>query len=470
MRKAPLVLAGAVVIGVAALGVWYFTARSHPILFSSSPYVVELGDSFSTLDPVSSVFQGEKSDVSVSGSIDTKTPGEYVLTYTFHGVSQELSVLIQDTTAPDLEVHDVTTDAKQEVDAESFVTSVTDLSRVSLDILNPDDLTAGAGKFKIQIQAMDEYGNITTKTAVLERIDDTEEPVIEGETEPVSLETGQEYTPPVLSATDNFDKTVAVQTDLNGLDTSVPGQYSVRFYAQDRSGNMAERIQEVTVVQPEPEPVQESQPEPDKVVYLTFDDGPSENTWKILDILDQKDVKATFFVTGCSQANNDAIAATAARGHSIGLHTYTHDYASVYASEEAYFSDLQAISDMVASVTGQRTTLIRFPGGSSNMVSAQYSSGIMTRLSQEVLEKGYQYFDWNVSSGDAASVTVDAATIAANATSGQQDKIVLLMHDSAPKTTTAEALPAIIDHYQSEGYAFRGLDMNSTNAHHHINN
>ena len=114
----------------------------------------------------------------------------------------------------------------------------------------------------------------------------------------------------------------------------------------------------------------EANPEWDeKIVYLTFDDGPSDNTKKILDILDQYKVKGTFFVTGNNQKKNDLIRLAYEKGHSIGLHTYTHDYASVYASEENYFKDLQEIPDMVENVTGEKSCLIRFPGGSSNTIS-----------------------------------------------------------------------------------------------------
>src|SRR5699024_5238173 len=104
----------------------------------------------------------------------------------------------------------------------------------------------------------------------------------------------------------------------------------------------------------------------EKAVYLTFDDGPSENTGRILDILKQYNIKATFFVTGNNQEHDDMIKRAFDEGHSIGLHTYTHDYASVYASEEAYFDDLKKISDLVESIIGQKSYLIRFPGGSSN--------------------------------------------------------------------------------------------------------
>ena len=210
--------------------------------------------------------------------------------------------------------------------------------------------------------------------------------------------------------------------------------------------------------------------EPTKVVYLTFDDGPSENTDKVLKILKKYDAKATFFVTGNNQKYNDSIRKAEKQGNTIALHTYTHDYATVYSSTEAYFNDLQQISDMVKQITGKAPKYIRFPGGSSNMVSANYSQGIMSKLDSMVHERGYEYFDWNCSSGDAASNSVPAQTIVDNSTNCNYDQIMLLFHDSSPKTSTVEALPAIIENYRSRGYVFKAISDDTPIFHHGVNN
>ena len=203
----------------------------------------------------------------------------------------------------------------------------------------------------------------------------------------------------------------------------------------------------------------------EKVVYLTFDDGPSELTPQVLDILDKYNAKATFFVVGHSEEHFYLIAEEAKRGHTIGMHTYTHDYAQVYASDEAYFEDLDEIAQVVKEQIGYVPAYIRFPGGSSNTVSAKYCSGIMSRLVDSVHDKGYQYYDWNVSSGDGSNIdtqtTIDSSI-------GHEDfnNIVLLCHDSATKQSTVDALPTIIEYYQQQGYAFKGIDRNSFTAHH----
>ncbi len=154
----------------------------------------------------------------------------------------------------------------------------------------------------------------------------------------------------------------------------------------------------------------------DKVVYLTFDDGPGAYTQQLLDVLDKYNVKATFFVTNASPKYQDMIAKEYAAGHSIGIHTYSHDYNKIYASEEAYFEDLEAMQDVIVKQTGETTNIIRFPGGSSNTVS-DITPGLMTTLTQEVQNRGYQYFDWNVASGDAGETT-DTETVVSNVISG----------------------------------------------------
>ena len=157
-------------------------------------------------------------------------------------------------------------------------------------------------------------------------------------------------------------------------------------------------------------------------------------------------------------------------GHSIGLHTYTHDYATVYASEDAYFADLQKVSDLVESITGTKSMIIRFPGGSSNTISAKYVKGLMTTLTKAVRDKGYQYFDWNCDSTDASGNNVPVEKLVSNATSCTANHVDILMHDTDAKDTTVQALPQIIDYYRSQGYTFKGLTVDSVAAHHEVNN
>lgn len=209
----------------------------------------------------------------------------------------------------------------------------------------------------------------------------------------------------------------------------------------------------------------------EKVIYLTFDDGPSENTPKILDILDKYNIKATFFVTGFKTDYADYIKIEHDKGHTVGMHTYTHDYSKIYRSESAYFDDLNKIGQLCKEQLGYIPHYIRFPGGSSNTISAEYSKGIMSKLAKEVIKKGYQYYDWNSGNGDAVAGNPTADTLYKNAIkfAGGTD-LVMLSHDSADKNSTVEALPKIIEYYQKQGYTFKPIDDKSFVPHHRINN
>lgn len=208
-----------------------------------------------------------------------------------------------------------------------------------------------------------------------------------------------------------------------------------------------------------------------KTVYLTFDDGPSNNTQPVLDILDRYGIKATFFVTGMHPDYFPMIAECYKRGHTIGMHTYTHEYDQVYASTDAYWNDLNQIADVVREQIGYVPCFIRFPGGSSNTISANYTKGIMTKLAQEVVDAGYQYYDWDASCGDGADHSADELVDASMAdTSYGYQSIVFLMHDGVAKESTVEALPRIIEYFQSEGYEFAAIDRTTCVPHHGIGN
>lgn len=213
-----------------------------------------------------------------------------------------------------------------------------------------------------------------------------------------------------------------------------------------------------------------------KMCYLTFDDGPSDNTPKILDILDQYGIKATFFVIGnAGKVYPTYLTEIVNRGHTIALHSYSHEYDEIYASEEAFYKDLDKLDSLVYNWTGVRTKVIRFPGGTSNMVSKKYCPGIMTALSKSAVEKGYNYFDWNAMCGDAEYVkghyphSVEELMDYVKQSSTSTSACVLL-HDTNDKKTTVDALPQIIEYYKSFGYEFDALNENVTGFRHKANN
>ncbi len=179
-------------------------------------------------------------------------------------------------------------------------------------------------------------------------------------------------------------------------------------------------------------------------VYLTFDDGPSIYTEEILDILDQYDAKATFFVTGeAATEHPERYKMIADRGHTLAMHSYSHKYSEVYKNKDNFVKDFNKIRDFIRETTGVTPVIYRFPGGSSNRVSATD----MNELCEYLEDEGIHYFDWNVSSGDATSQTLSRDRIVANCLAGiysHKDSVVLL-HDTSAKYTTVAALPVILE-------------------------
>lgn len=207
-----------------------------------------------------------------------------------------------------------------------------------------------------------------------------------------------------------------------------------------------------------------------KTIYLTFDDGPSPYTPEILDILDKYNVKATFFVINTKY--NKYMKDIVERGHTIALHSYSHDYKGIYTSEDAYYKDLQAISDVVYKETGVKANIIRFPGGGSNTISKKYCPGIMSKITKGVEEKGYHYFDWNITSGDADGNNIPTEKLIAQCKKVPRytNTAVVLMHDTKAKRTTVDALPTIIENYKAMGCKFDSIKSTTPPIHHGVNN
>lgn len=177
-------------------------------------------------------------------------------------------------------------------------------------------------------------------------------------------------------------------------------------------------------------------------VYLTFDDGPSTNTDRILDILAQYGVKATFFVVG-KEGYTDQYRRIVEDGHTLAMHSYSHRYNEVYASLDAYKADLTKLHDYLYELTGEDCRFVRFPGGSSNTVSKVSMWDLIDYLESEDMV----YFDWNVSSGDSTGGKKSVNQLTNNVLEniGKYNNAVVLFHDAAGKTTTVDALAGIIE-------------------------
>lgn len=200
-------------------------------------------------------------------------------------------------------------------------------------------------------------------------------------------------------------------------------------------------------------------------VYLTFDDGPSDNTAAILDTLAKYNVKATFFVVGKQDDESKAMYQRIVNeGHTLGMHSYSHKYSVIYDSLDAFETDFNEIQSYLYDVTGRECRLYRFPGGSSNQVS----NTDMTEFIKFLNEEQVTYFDWNVSSGDATSQAYTADELVNNVMSDvvKYKTSVVLMHDSNTKGTTVEALGPMIEALQGMGAQILPIDDNTTLVQH----
>ena len=326
--------------------------------------------------------------------------------------------------------------------------------------------TSKLGKYEVKISAS--YKKKTLKKTIEVVVADTKAPAITlaGDSE-MTVEAGTEFSDPGYTAEDNYDGDVTGKVSVDGdVDTKKCGDYTIKYTVSDSAGNEATVERNVMVY--DPQSASEMTPT-DKVVYLTFDDGPGKYTQQLLDVLDKYGVKATFFVTNEDTDYQDMIAKEAEAGHTVAIHSASHDYPKIYQSTDAYMADLYEMNDIIKAQTGKSASIIRFPGGASNTVSADYCKGIMTQLVSLVEASGFQYCDWNVSSGDAGE-TKYTDDVYNNVISGiQKHKVsVVLQHDI--KKFSVDAVERIIQWGQANGYTFLPLTPTTKMVHHKVNN
>lgn len=351
---------------------------------------------------------------------------------------------------------------------------------------DPEDMEPVEEYIEAGFQALDNYdGDITEKVIRTEKdgeiaysvFDSSGNPAYVVRTVPmldrippvITLEGGEEitvpigtmYTEPGFSARDNRDGDLTEQVTVESEEIIwyQPGTYTITYTVTDSSENTAQAVRTVTMVPVEkPAPVYPQ----GKVIYLTFDDGPCPDTVRLLDILKKYDVKATFFVVDTGYP--EILRRIVEEGHSIAIHTMSHDYHSIYASPEAYFADLTGMQQVIYEATGVKTWLMRFPGGGSNTIS-RFNPGIMTLLTQAVEDAGYHYFDWNVDSDDAGGA-VKKSTVLKNVIEGvSANRVsVVLQHDIHPYSI--DAVEEIILWGLDHGYSFQPLQMDSPGMQH----
>lgn len=402
----------------------------------------------------------------IHGEVDERTLGKYMVTYSadyywWHAEARR-TVRIIDTEAPVITL----TEDNEESRAPGTVYQEAGFTAVD----NYDgDITHRVTRIetmgKITYAVTDTSGNPAVAIREVPHHDPVA-PVITLEGgENYRIITGTKYAEPGYSAQDNVDGDLTEAVAVAGtVDWLTPGIYPITYTVSDAYENITTVTRNVEV---------EAKERPDtvypegKTIYLTFDDGPGPYAGQLLDILDKYGIKATFFVidTGEYELMRDIVR----RGHSIGIHSVTHDYGKIYSSPEAFFEDLYGMQQIIYEQTGVLTTLMRFPGGSSNEVSIRICKGIMSTLTEAVQDAGFQFFDWNVSSGDAGDTTKtrEVYDYVINGVSRNEASIVL-QHDIHGYSVAA--VEDIIRWGLDNGYRFLPLRENSPGFHQDVAN
>lgn len=398
-----------------------------------------------------------------TGNVDTNKVGSYKINvsikYLFYNVNKNFIVRVVDKIPPDIELKG---------DNPTYVCpnkGYTEEGYTAFDNYDgdiTDKVVAIIDKDNILYRVFDSSFNRTeVKRDIIH--EDKINPSIELKGKrTIYIYEGNSYIEEGYTAFDNCDGDITDKVVSTGnVDTNTIGTYNITYEVKDSSGNSFNTDREVIVIK-------KPNYYGNGVIYLTFDDGPSYLTNEILDILDREGIKATFFVCGANESTKRAYNS----GHTIGLHSNTHSYSYIYTSSDNYFNDLNNISDKVFNVINIRPNIIRFPGGSSNTVSRKYNRGIMSYLTVEVVNRGYNYFDWNVDSNDAGSDINNSSNIYYNVINNVSHNRanVVLMHDSANHRATVNALSDIIRYGKNNGYTFKAIDDNTPIIRHRVNN
>lgn len=404
--------------------------------------------------------------VKITGKVNNKKLGNYTIKYEisngiFH-CQKKIIVHVVDEESPTLELvgeEEITVCPKKEYEEPGYQ------AQDNYDGDITDKVIIEKLENEIDYTITDSSGNITKKKRIIHKEDKTSPVLTLKGNQILTLYVGTNYVESGYQAIDNCDGDLTEKVKVTGqVNTEKTGSYTLTYQVQDSSQNESQITRTINVITPS----KNNQ----GIIYLTFDDGPSSTvTNQILDILKEEQVKATFFVINHSDNLNYLIKREFDEGHTVALHSYSHNYKEIYQSSESYFNDLEKIKNKVYQITGERSQIIRFPGGSSNTISKNYNQGIMSRLTKEVVDRGYHYFDWNVSSGDAGIVK-SSEEVYQNVKEGlSKNRInVVLMHDFENNYYTLNALKKIIQYGKANGYTFQKITMEVPMVTHKVSN
>ncbi len=453
-----IILFGIIILSIGILFFIFQALTSSHIVLVSKTQEVEINSQVDYKEFVKEVKDGKISDIKInSKNVKIGELGEYTVIFQYQDEKAEMKLKVVDTKAPRVQLKNLTIAQNQNIKAEDLVKKIVDETKTKVSFANHYDFST-VGQLQVQVVVQDEAGNRTTEKATIEVVKDEKAPVIVANS--FSVKKGDKVDLlKYVTIRDDYDQNPKLVIEKNGFDVNKNGTYTIKYIATDFSGNKSEKEVKVFVKDKVVE----------KIVYLTFDDGPSKFTPQVLEILKKYDCKASFFITGMNSSYYKYIKVAHNQGHTIGLHTFSHKYNKVYASINEYFKDLDKIGQLAKEYIGFVPKYIRFPGGSSNTVSRRHTKGIMTKLTKMVEEKGYQYYDWNAENGDGYT-KMDKSEMIRRATSSSSNQVMILMHDANGKQSTVDTLPTIIKYYQDRGYVFKAIDDSTPIYHQHVNN
>lgn len=423
------------------------------------------------------MYQDVTNNVKISGNVEWNKTGNYEIQYEvpmlFKTYTKSQIIKIVDTTPPEivLEGGDTIKQSNKIKYQELGVKAIDNYDGDITENITTEEKKIDENTLEIIYTVSDSSGNISVKKRTVNIIDDTPPTITLNGASKIAITVGKEYKEQGAKAIDDKDGDLTKNIQIEGtVDTSKTGTYTITYKVTDKSGNVAIKTRTVVVTN-EPAKAKPGVDGEKGVIYLTFDDGPTTTiTPQILDILKKKNVKATFFILNYSEAGEQVVKREVAEGHTVAIHGYSHNYNTIYQSVDAYMQNITMLQDRIRNSTGYNATITRFPGGSSNTVS-KYNPGIMTILTKEVVDRGYKYFDWNVSSGDAGGAKT-AEDVYNNVTKNlsKSRMNVVLMHDFNGNTKTLNALEAIIDYGIENGYTFARITENTPMVTHGVNN
>jgi len=404
--------------------------------------------------------------------VNTDELGTYEYTYCVDGRRRTFSISrtveVVDVTGPDIELNGDELTIVSSIDdyEEPGVVAIDNCDGDVTDTVTSEMEQINDYTWEVTYSAVDELGNVGTAVREIQLHDDVQPEIELNGSENMVVDRYTEFEDPGVTATDNHDGDISEDVTVSGyVDVYRTGEFTLTYTATDSSGNTAEVTRTVTV--------QNASSGEEYSIYLTFDDGPSDDvTVEILDTLKENDIQATFFILDYTEDKLPILQRMIDEGHTIGIHGTSHEYDEVYSSVEAFMDSIDSLAEKLERDTGYEAFCMRFPGGSSNTVSAEYSPGIMSELVQVVTEQGWMYFDWNVDSDDATGNNVPVDTIVSTVESELSETTgnVVLMHDTSAKQTTAESLQTIIDYGKENGYSFYPITRETNQVHHGVSN